>query len=230
MDLTTTGLSTDVDVEERTVADYEFKGIVKKNNAMKPVARKSLAGGNEGTTVALGGNSNSFGNGLDSSRYSIPGRGTSRSGRGSGVGKGGGAKISLPISGGGQDVAIDLHALIKWMKAHPGDIPTLVAHDMGHGRGDLSSAVSFKYRNVTYVLFLSCNEVELLLRICLIEGKYFTLLKDNGIREESNYLVIGNVVRENDLIQSLISSRRAPTDRANTFYQIFWSWWQQQQK
>ena len=113
MDLTTTGLSADVDVEERTVADYEFKGIVNKNNAIKPVARKSLAGGNEGTTVALGGNSNSFGNGLDSSWYTIPGRGTSRAGRGNDVGKGGGAKISLPISGGGQDVAIDLHALIN---------------------------------------------------------------------------------------------------------------------
>ena len=229
MDLTTTGLSTDVAVEDRTVAEYELKGIVTDNNAIKPVTRKSLAGGNEGPTVALGGNSNSFGNGIDSSSYTIPGRGTSRAGRGTGDGSGG-AKISLPFSAGGQDIAIDLHALIKWMKAHPGDIPKLVAHDMGHMSGDLSSAVTFRFQNVPYILFLSCNEVELLLRICLIEGKYFTLLKDSGIREESNYLVIGNVVRENNLIQSLISSRRAPTDRANTFYQIFWSWWQSQQK
>ena len=99
---------------------------------------------------------------------------------------------------------------------------------MGHQGGDLSSAISFNMRGKNYTLFLSCNEVELLLRICLVEGNDFTLLKDSGIREESNFLTIGDVVRNVNKIQSLISSRKAPGAKAAIFYQIFWSWWLQQ--
>ncbi len=111
------------------------------------------------------------------------------------------------------------------MKAHPGLIPKLVAHEMGHQKGDLSSAVHFSLNNKRYTIFLSCNEVELLLRVCLVEGNDFILLKDNGIREKSHYLTVGDVVRQRGRIQSLISSRRAPGDRANQFYSIFWAWW-----
>jgi len=94
----------------------------------------------------------------------------------------------------------------------------------------LSSAVPFMLNGRRFKFFLSCNETELLLRICLVEDNDFTLLKDNGIREESNFLIIGDVVRENSEIRSLISSRKAPGDRAASFYQIFWAWWMKQSK
>ena len=179
--------------------------------------------------MSVGGTTEGIGAGLDSGTVSMTSWGVKRASRG-GSGGSGGSTISLPLGGGGQEVAIDIHALIKWMKAHPGAIPKLVAHDMGHRAGDLSSAVPFRHQGKRYFLFLSCNEIELLLRICLIDGADFTLLKDNGIREESNFLIIGSVVREHTSIQSLISSRKAPTNRATAFYRIFWAWWQAQEK
>ncbi|MDQ7052838.1 MAG: hypothetical protein Q9P14_08090 [candidate division KSB1 bacterium] len=101
---------------------------------------------------------------------------------------------------------------------------------MGHERGDLSSKVSFRYRGRQYTFFLSCNEHELFLRVCLVEGNDFILLKDSGIQEESHFLTIGDVIRRRGRIESLISSRKAPGDRADQFYSIFWAWWQTVEK
>jgi hypothetical protein len=129
-------------------------------------------------------------------------------------------------NGEGNGGGVSLLELIEWMKKHPGLIPKLVAHEMGHQPEDLSSAVNFVVQGRSFTLYLSCNEHELLLRICLVEGNDYTMLKDNGIKENSNFLVAGDVIRQNGQIQSLISSRQAPGETANRFYRIFWAWWQ----
>ncbi|NIU26787.1 hypothetical protein GWN75_20190 [candidate division KSB1 bacterium] len=151
-----------------------------------------------------------------------------RTGRSRGIDNGGPA-ISMPSGRAGQMNKLDLNALIEWMKKHPGRIPGLVRYEMGHRRGDLSSAIIFTRGGHQFLLFLSCNEVELLLRICLIQKNTFTLLKDAGIKEESNYLTIGKVSWSNRQIHSLISTRKAPRGRASVFYSIFWSWWLKEQ-
>lgn len=183
-------------------------------------------GGASGNGGAVGWG-NSVGSGLDGIPES-KGIGT-RNTRGAGAGSGNGPRILLgglnengESSGGG----VSLIELIEWMKKHPGLIPKLVAHEMGHQPEDLSSAVNFVMQGRSFTLYLSCNEHELLLRICLVEGDDYTMLKDNGIKENSNFLVTGDVIRQNRRIQSLISSRQAPGDVANRFYRIFWSWWQ----
>lgn len=151
-----------------------------------------------------------------------PGRGAGN-GLGDGVGNGTELGIAAGLSG---DGAISVHDLIKWMQANPGAIPKLVQYDMEHKPDDLSSAVSFALNGRRYELFLSCNETNRLLRICLIEGGKFTLLKDNGIKEASNYLAMGEVKRAGAMIQSLITSRQAPGETAQQFYGIFWKWWE----
>jgi len=223
------GISTDVNRKGRTLDNFDITGVIENRSSSFSAGRRSAMGGSNGPKVGIGGSSHiGTGTGSGGTGLALSGRGTSRTSRGAGNGNGG-ATITLPTgSGGGGDGALDIHALIKWMKAHPGTIPKLVAYDMGHQGGDLSSAISFTMKGKSYTLFLSCNEIELLLRICLVEGNDFTLLKDNGIREESNFLIIGDVVRDVGRIQSLISSRRSPGDRAAAFYQIFWSWWLQQ--
>lgn len=224
------GVSTEVNRPGRTLDDFDLSGVLENRNAPFSAGRRSSPGGSGGPRIGIGGTS-SIGNGSGSggTGLALSGRGTSRASRGSGIGNGtGGASISLPSGSGGGSASLDIHALIKWMKAHPGAIPKLVAYDMGHKGDDLSSAISFNMNGRNYTLFLSCNETELLLRICLVEGNDFTLLKDNGIQEESNFLTVGDVVRKADKIQSLISSRKAPGEKAAVFYQIFWSWWLQQ--
>lgn len=227
---TVAGISTEVDRQGRTLDDFDLSGVLENRSAPFSAGRRSAMGGANGPKVGIGGTSN-IGNGTGSggNGIALSGRGTNRTTRGGGVGNGtGGASISLPSGIGGDSAGLDIHALIKWMKAHPGTIPKLVAYDMGHRSEDLSSAISFNMNRKNYTLFLSCNEVELLLRICLVEVNDFTLLKDNGIHEESNFLTIGDVVRDAGKIQSLISTRKAPGDKAAVFYQIFWSWWLQQ--
>lgn len=222
------GVSTDVNRTGRTLDNFDLTGAIENRSSSFSAGRRSTQGGSNGPKVGIGGNS-SVGSGIGTggTGQALSGRGMSRSTRGSGNGNGG-ATITMPSGSGGSDATLDIHALIKWMKAHPGAIPKLVAYDMGHKGGDLSSAVSFTVNGKNYTLFLSCNEIELLLRICLVENNDFTLLKDNGIREESNFLTIGDVVRDANRIQSLISSRKAPGNKAAKFYQIFWSWWLQQ--
>ncbi|MDZ7340777.1 MAG: hypothetical protein ONB27_05425 [candidate division KSB1 bacterium] len=223
------GVSTEVSRAERTLDNFDLSGVMEDHNASFAPGRRSSPGGANGPRVGIGGTSHlGTGTGDGGDGLALSGRGTARAARGFGNGSGGGATISLPSGNGGGSAALDIHALIKWMKAHPGTIPKLVAYDMGHRADDLSSAVSFTSNGRNYTLFLSCNEVELLLRICLVDGNDFTLLKDNGIQESSNFLTVGDVVRDAQKIQSLISSRKAPGDRAAVFYQIFWSWWLRQ--
>ena len=211
------------------ISTIDLSSQISKQGFSGPATRKSAGSGGHGSKVGIGsGHHVGAGTGVGGVALAGLGTGTGRATRGTGT-HSGGAKITLPSAAGGDDAAIDIHALIKWMKAHPGTIPKLVAYDMGHNKEDLSSAVRFKLNGKSYRLFLSCNEVELLLRICLVDGSDFTLLKDAGIQEESNYLTIGDVVRQNARIKSLISSRRAPGDRAARFYQIFWSWWLKEQ-
>jgi len=226
----TAKISTKTNKQFNNVANLDLSRSVKGQQSNRHVARRSATGGTQGSKIGTGGNRN-FGNGTGAGLdgFGFSNRGNGRATRGAGNGQAGRLAIGLPSASGNSDGTIDIHALIKWMKAHPGIIPKLVAYDMGHRAGDLSSAVSFNMKGRKFNLFLSCNEIELLLRICLIEGNGFTLLKDNGIREESNFLIIGSVVREKGAIQSLISSRRSPVNKAAVFYQIFWSWWLRQQ-
>ncbi len=153
-----------------------------------------------------------------------PGRGA---GNGIGDGIGNGTEIGIAAGLGGDGGAMSMHDLIAWMKAHPGAIPKLVQYDMEHKPGDLASAVSFIMNGKKHELFLSCNEADMLLRICLIEGNKFTMLKDNGIKAASNFLAMGDVVRAGAAIQSLITSRQAPGETAQQFYAIFWQWWEE---
>lgn len=147
-------------------------------------------------------------------------------GNGYGNGMGNGTEIGIALPLGNENQTMNLQELIAWMKAHPGALPKLVQYDMEHNPGDLAAAVSFNAQGKQYELFLSCNEADLLLRICLIQGRQFTLLKDNGIKETSNYLATGEVVRAGATIQSLITSRQAPGETASQFYRIFWQWWE----
>ncbi len=190
------------------------------------IGNGSGEGGGSGTGPGAGWG-NGAGGGLDGISAS-KGMGL-RHTRGTDGGRSDGPRISLgglDANGEGAGGGVSIYDLIEWMKKHPGSIPKLVAHEMGHQSGDLSSAVNFAMQSRSFTLYLSCNEHELLLRICLVEGNGYTMLKDNGIKENSNFLVAGDVIRQNSQIQSLISSRQAPGEAANRFYRIFWSWWQ----
>lgn len=206
------------------------------NNLSVPVSSQPSAvpGGRSGapssssTAVSTGGSSSQVGSVAGFSAGIAGGAGSGRATRSSGGG-GGSASITMPGAGDGEEATLDINELIEWMKRNPGAIPKLVGYEMDHvERQDLSSAVTFTMQGKRYQLYLSCNEKDLLLRICLIEANDFTLLKDNGIRETSNFLTTGGVMREADAIQSLISSRRAPAGKAEAFYSIFWGWWEQE--
>ncbi len=147
-------------------------------------------------------------------------------GNGHGSGLGNGTELGIALARTSAEQEVNLHDLIAWMKAHPSTLPKLLQYDMEHHRGDLAAAVSFQAQGKKYELFLSCNEADMLLRICLIQGEQFTMLKDHGIKEASNYLATGEVVRAGTNIQSLITSRQAPGQAAQQFYRIFWQWWE----
>ncbi len=222
------GISTNTKRPTRHSSNVDMNISYNSRPSHRPSGRRAPAGSAAGATIATGSASRgaTVAN-VDGS--ALAGRTSARTTRVAGSGAGG-AKISMPTASGEGEAALDLHALIKWMKEHPGKIPPLVAHEMGHKAGDLSSAVQFTMGGKNYTMYLSCNEVEMLLRVCLIEGNDFILLKDNGIRQESNYLTVGDVMRKGVKIQSLISRREAPRNMATKFYSIFWSWWQNESK
>lgn len=209
----------------RNVQKADFNISFSSTPSKRPSGRRADAGSSSGHSIATGSVSRGSTSGTDAG-VAIAGRASTRTTRVAGSGAAG-AAISLPSAGDGDsEASIDLHALIEWMKKHPGRIPKLVAYEMGHRGGDLSSAVNFRLSGRDYTFYISCNERELLLRVCLVEGHNFILLKDKGITEESNFLTTGDVIRKGKRIQSLISARKAPGSKANEFYSLFWAWWQ----
>ncbi len=210
---------------KRSVQKADFNISFSSTPSKRASGRRAVAGSSQGNSIATGSVSRGATTGTDNG-VAISGRASTRTTRTAGSGAAG-ATISLPSTGDGDsEASIDLHALIEWMKKHPGTIPKLVAYEMGHNRGDLSSAVTFRQSGKNYTFYISCNEKELLLRVCLVERNTFILLKDKGITEESNFLTTGDVIRDGRRIQSLISARKAPGNKANAFYSLFWAWWQ----
>jgi len=153
------GVSAGANRQNKAVPGFGLTGVFEDRNTAFSAGSRSLTGVSSGPKVGVGG-TGYFGSGSGSGHgtgsgsgigsgvgsgfdgTALSGRGTSRSIRGNGSG-GGGASISLPSGSGGTTASLDLHALIKWMKAHPGMIPKLVAYDMGHQNADLSSAIPF---------------------------------------------------------------------------------------
>ncbi|KAA3657739.1 MAG: hypothetical protein DWQ10_12645 [Calditrichaeota bacterium] len=210
----------------KNVQKADFNISYSSTPSNRPSGRRAASGSSQGQAVSSGSVSRGSTTGTDHG-VSVAGRASTRTTRVAGTGAAG-ASISLPSTGSGDTDggSIDLHALIQWMKQHPGTIPKLVAYEMSHQRGDLSSAVNFTMGGKRYTFYISCNEKELQLRVCLVERNTFILLKDQGLTEQSNYLTTGDVLRKGAAIQSLISARKAPGNKATEFYGIFWSWWQ----
>ncbi|KAA3620421.1 MAG: hypothetical protein DWQ05_00320 [Calditrichaeota bacterium] len=219
------GVSSSKRRTSKNVQKADFNVSFSSTPSQRPSGRRAAAGSSQGHAVATGSVSRGSTTGTDTG-VSVAGRASTRTTRVAGSGAAG-STISLPSAGDGEsEASIDLHALIAWMKNHPGSIPKLVAYEMGHRGGDLSSAVNFQMGGKKYTFYISCNEKELLLRVCLVERNTFILLKDQGLTEESNYLTTGDVIRDGSKIQSLISARKAPGNKANEFYGLFWAWWQ----
>ncbi|MDZ7263642.1 MAG: hypothetical protein ONB16_03595, partial [candidate division KSB1 bacterium] len=117
------GVSTEVSRAERTLDNFDLSGVMEDHNASFAPGRRSSPGGANGPRVGIGGTSHlGTGTGDGGDGLALSGRGTARAARGFGNGSGGGATISLPSGNGGGSAALDIHALIKWMKAHPGTI------------------------------------------------------------------------------------------------------------
>ena len=122
-----------------------------------------------------------------------------------------------------------IHELIVWMKENPVSFSSVFKKFMHYEQSDLTSHIKFEANNKLYELFILCKVNILEIRICLIENKNLILLIDSGLKEKSNYLRLGSILRANDgSISSFISRQETPSsDITDNFYKIFLSWWDQ---
>jgi hypothetical protein len=94
--------------------------------------------------------------------------------------------------------------------------------------GDVTSRDLFVAEGMTYEILLLFKDTMNELRICLIEGDRATLLIDTGLRERSNYLRTGDVIRggaDHKIISIKSTQKPASEEETTRFYRIFQSWW-----
>lgn len=142
------------------------------------------------------------------------------------------AILDVDSLGGGEPSLSSLFdKLVEWMKRHPSEFSPVVKAFLSYRPEDLTSKVRFRVGERNLELYLLCRENEYELRICLVEGQSSILLIDRGFKERSNYLRIGDVVRnEIGEIMSFETTQESPSDaRTTEFYRIFLSWWKTQE-
>ena len=127
------------------------------------------------------------------------------------------------------DFAAIYKPLVEWMKLHPAELPDVVNRFMTYQLGDLTSWVNFSIENREFEMFLLCIESTYEVRLALIEQLDVTYLIDQGFRKKSNFLRVGAINRlENNEILKFGTNLRPPSDRrAEEFYQLFLSWWEE---
>jgi len=119
-------------------------------------------------------------------------------------------------------------ALLAWMRQHPADLPRVVARFMERSPGDLTAAVQFQIDGRAFQLFILCKTNLYEVRVCLLEGNTSTYLIDRGFKEKSSYLRVGKVNRtpRGQILSFGTTRKEAANARAQAFYQIFLSWWE----
>ncbi len=119
-----------------------------------------------------------------------------------------------------------LRKLSEWMRKNPAALPDAAKKFMEFKTKDLTSRVVFEIDGRVFEIFLLCVENIYEVKICLIEGKQITLLKDQGFTQTSHFLRTGNVHRtQKEILAFGTEQKPASKNETQEFYQIFLSWW-----
>ncbi len=225
------GGTTGVEIERRDVgADGGFETLGDVSDAPTPRGRRGGTGGAGEPGIAMG----------------------EGSGEGAQSGDGGGIGDGTPIAGGsrsrgGQDGGmsvevglrdlddfgedyenVDLRLLIKWMRENPAELPPGVRRHVGYEPHHLSSVIYFEVGGRQYELYLMCVESRYEVHVVLVEEGETTYLVDRSFQQQSRSLRVGSVQRTEGEIVSIQSRQQAAgSERADEFYQIFLSWWEE---
>ncbi len=124
------------------------------------------------------------------------------------------------------DIPQILRKLSEWMRKNPAALPDAAKKFMEFKTNDLTSRVVFEIDGRVFEIFLLCVENIYQVKICLIEGKQTTLLKDQGFIQTSHFLRTGTVHRtKNEILAFGTEQKPASKNETQEFYQIFLSWW-----
>ena len=117
--------------------------------------------------------------------------------------------------------------LASWMRSHAAELPIGVRVHMNYEATFLTAAAPFSSEGREWELFLMFNESLRELHIVLVEGDQSVYLIDRGFLEQSRSLREGTVRRVDGEIVAVDSrSGSASSDRAQDFYNVFLSWWE----
>lgn len=120
--------------------------------------------------------------------------------------------------------------LTEWLKQSHKELSPAVKHFMSYKPGDLTTVVLIDTRDHVYELFIRCNELSEEVGILMAEtgeNGEAIYLRDVGFKQQSHYLGIGQVGRNEYGEVFTVSMREEMPSREQTarFYNIFLSWW-----
>lgn len=118
--------------------------------------------------------------------------------------------------------------LVAWMKRHPAELSPVARRFMSHKSGDLTARVRFTLNGRSFEMLLLCVEATYEVRIVLMEQREVTYLIDQGFREQSNFLRVGQVDRlpNGEILKFSTNLEPAGSEETKIFYRIFLSWWE----
>jgi hypothetical protein len=120
--------------------------------------------------------------------------------------------------------------LVDWMKQEPRELSPAVKQFMSYKTGDLTTMVLIQTPDRLYELFIRSNELTEEVGILLAssgENGEAIYLRDVGFKQQSHYLGLGTVGRNEEGQVFTVSMREETPTKEHTskFYNIFLSWW-----
>jgi hypothetical protein len=120
--------------------------------------------------------------------------------------------------------------LAEWLKQSQKELSPAVKHFMNYKQGDLTTVVLIDAHDQVYEWFIRCNEASEEVGILMAEmgeNGEAIYLRDVGFKQQSHYLGIGQVGRNENGEVFTVSMREETPSREQTtrFYNIFLSWW-----
>lgn len=124
------------------------------------------------------------------------------------------------------DEAVDVNAILDWMRLVPGELPPGILRHVDYQPGNLTATAHVESRGEHYELYILARVPIREIHVVLVGQEHTYYLIDRSFQGEGRAFRMGTARRNDGVITGVFSEERAASSvEARVFYDIFLAWW-----
>lgn len=124
------------------------------------------------------------------------------------------------------DEAVDVDAILDWMRLAPGELPPGILRHVDYQPGNLTATAHVESRGERYELYILARVPIREIHVVLVGQEHTYYLIDRSFQGEGRAFRMGTARRKDGVITGVFSEERAASSvEASAFYDIFLAWW-----